>query len=366
VVTVRSQKVNWFTLDIDALLQQGSSSGAYLPEFHLTDHPISKDILEHGADDESGQVKAFLKSRLEAPATEGAGTLILMSRLTTQELPSDIDIQRGLANRFTVVLVRDDFKVTVNGGLIVSSLAMPAFELRIPPAAQPFAIEKVGEKEVKYWAGFVGAAEWSADEAGVGVFVHGKVGQDRPFFFGVKGKEIYQRYLYSVVEADWLDELPRDLVSTDRTSINWEDPEAVRLHEWGKKKVAEWLNAFTEFRQAKHNNEVKVAAEEKRTSRVIPTFSESENQSIDELVSNATRELGKGKMAEKARDELLSAVSQAWVNLPARRLLKEIWEALSASTESGVQFADLANRLHQHSVPESMNHRLKAVALVTG
>src|SRR5580700_1338114 len=117
---------------------------------------------------------------------------------------------------------------------------MPSFELRIPPPEQPYTTEMLGGKEVRYWVGFVGAAEWSADEAGVGVFVHGKIGQDRPFFFGAKGKEIYQRYLYSVVEADWLDELPRDLVSTDRTSINWEDPEALLLRDWGKKKVTEW------------------------------------------------------------------------------------------------------------------------------
>ncbi len=122
-----------------------------------------------------------------------------------------------------------------------------------------------------------------------------------------------------------------------------------------KKKVTEWLNSFTDHRQTKHEDEVKATAEERRASRAIPSFSESENRSIDELVSKATRELGKGKVAEKARDELLSAVSQAWMNLPARRLLREIWETLRQSTDAGIQFADLANKLHEHSVPESMN-----------
>ena len=73
------------------------------------------------------------------------------------------------------------------------------------------------------------------------------------------------------------------------------------------------------------------------------------------LVANATRELGKGNVAEKARDELLSAVSQAWMNLPARKLLKEMWETLNASSQSGTQFADLASKLREHSVPEAMS-----------
>lgn len=76
----------------------------------------------------------------------------------------------------------------MNGQAIDAKSTLPAFELRIPEKSQPYAIEEIDGKEIRYWAGFVGSAAWPSDQAGVGVYVHGKIGQDRPFFFGAKGK----------------------------------------------------------------------------------------------------------------------------------------------------------------------------------
>ncbi|MEN1417110.1 hypothetical protein AAIG96_35285, partial [Pseudomonas aeruginosa] len=56
----------------------------------------------------------------------------------------------------------------------------------------------------------------------------------RAFFFGVKGSEIFSRYMYAVVEADWIDELDYDAISTDRTSINWDDPNFEGFYSWGR------------------------------------------------------------------------------------------------------------------------------------
>ena len=82
-----------------------------------------------------------------------------------------------------------------------------------------YTTEKVNGKDVKSWVGFVKKAEWPADQAGVGVYSHGKIAQDRPFTFGIKGKEIFTRYMFGVVEAEWLDELDQDVISTDRTNV---------------------------------------------------------------------------------------------------------------------------------------------------
>jgi hypothetical protein len=195
VITAHDQKINWFTLDVEALLRQGPSGGSYPPVFHLREIPLNSDVLKHPSFDQPLHVTEFVSKLLDGGNDPKTGTLILMSKLTTSELPSDSDIERGLASSFTVVLARDDFMVAINGKPIDPATAIPSFELRIPPLGQPYATDEVGGKVVRYWVGFVGAADWSADEAGVGVFVHGKIGQDRPFFFGAKGKEIYQRYL---------------------------------------------------------------------------------------------------------------------------------------------------------------------------
>jgi hypothetical protein len=100
----------------------------------------------------------------------------------------------------------------------------------------------------RYWVGFVKSAAWPADQAGVGVYSHGKIAQDRPFTFGVKGKDIFTRYMFGVVEAEFLDELNSDLISTDRTSVNWDAPEVKALHEWGQTKVRSWVSDFEAWR----------------------------------------------------------------------------------------------------------------------
>ncbi|MGM7389825.1 hypothetical protein ACOI3B_27880, partial [Acinetobacter baumannii] len=88
-------------------------------------------------------------------------------------------------------------------------------------------------KEISYWVGFVDSASWSQDEAGIGIFAHGKLAQDRPFFFRLKGSEIFTRYMYGVIEADWIDELDEDVISTDRTTLNWEYPGFESFLKWG-------------------------------------------------------------------------------------------------------------------------------------
>ena len=113
---------------------------------------------------------------------------MLMSRLTTNEPLTTDEAEIGLANRFTVVLLRPDFTVEINGKFIHSTTALPEFELRIPDD-KAFAEEVVDGKSVKYWAGFVRKADWASDQGGVGVFVHGKSRRIGPSFSVLKAKK---------------------------------------------------------------------------------------------------------------------------------------------------------------------------------
>ncbi|WP_304270954.1 ATP-binding protein [Brevundimonas naejangsanensis] len=350
VVTLSKQRISWFSLELSGLLSAGPGHTKYRPPFKLRDIPLSDMELPPEADTNGGLIRQFVDSCIEG---NGSGTLVVMTKLSSnREIVSD-ELVAGLVDRFTVALARPDFVVSVDGKIIDPKDALPAFELRIPHADQPYATELVEGREVRFWAGFVQSPAWSSDQAGVGVFVHGKIGQDRPFYFGAKGKEIFQRYLYAVVEADWLDELDHDLISTDRTSINWDDPAAASLREWGRKKVGSWVDAYRDHRAGLHMLEVKAAASARRASGKSLTFSPAENERLDELVAEATRELGKGEAAEAARDELLTAISQAWVNLPSRKLITGLWDALKPDG-SAVPFTEIAKKLHEHSVPEAM------------
>jgi len=218
VATLADGKLNWFTLELAGLKKAGAE-GRYEPDFPAEEAPGDQDPV--GGD---AAVRSHITTFLNKVRAKGHGTLVLMTGLTPNEFPDRAATVAGLSRRFTVILARSDFQVHVGGKKIEEVEALPEFELRIPEGAGSTLTENVDGKQVRYWAGFFEKAGPTTDEAGVGVFVHGKIAQDRPFFFRATGKEVFQRYLYAVVEADWLDELEEDLVSTDRTSIDWDDP----------------------------------------------------------------------------------------------------------------------------------------------
>ncbi|MEN1571538.1 hypothetical protein AAIJ07_30010, partial [Pseudomonas aeruginosa] len=178
-----------------------------------------------------------------------------------------------------------------------------------------------GSREVSYWVGFVKEASWPQEQAGVGVYAHGKIAQDRAFFFGVKGSEIFSRYMYAVVEADWIDELDYDAISTDRTSINWDDPNFEGFYSWGASSVKDWVK---EYQKA-----LKLSAKEeggKLIDKVVVDKSlyvrPSEKEHLVDLLSEITpRMQGDGESQER----LVEATVKAWVHEPARRLIKKLW-----------------------------------------
>ncbi|RUU25219.1 ATP-binding protein [Mesorhizobium sp. M6A.T.Ce.TU.016.01.1.1] len=344
VISCADGKISWFTLDLDDLIAAGKQGGAYPPKFTLENQDLSVSLPVDAPIDVVGFVDRVRGSEKKT------GTLIRMRRLTSNQDLATEAIEIALASKFTVVLNRDDFAVTINGQPIDKNRAIPAFELRIPP--EGYSTEKLAAGEVKYWVGFVGSAEWAADEAGVGVFAHGKSAQDRPFFFGAKGKEVFQRYMYGAVEADWLDEFERDLISTDRSSLDWSSEELGEFREWGRQKVGNWLGSYAAHRAGKHVAEVRSRAATRRAAHEIAVYSPHENEQIDLLVAEATKELGKNQ-ADVA-DELLAAVSQAWVNLPTRSLLKDLWAGLGEAPSGSASFLDVTSKLQQHSVPEAM------------
>lgn len=354
VATVSGGLLNWFSLSLDDLLTLGRSGGEqrYRPVFHVMEMPAELASVENVTSSATPEICRFIRRMRKVPQSQRSGTLIAMHGLNANAAPERNEIVAGLGARFSVVLARNDFKVRASLRLIDEAQALPEFDFRIPEKG--FSQAKIGDRTIRWWAGFVLKADWPADQAGVGVFAHGKIAQDRPFFFRAKGKEIYQRYLYAAVEADWLDELDRDLVSTDRTSVDWSDPETLPLFDWGRREVGSWLDQYTAWRLSRLEQEVESAASNMRSSGRILVFSDVENKAIVKLVSDASTGLGKGAAAEKSREELLDVVSRAWINLPTRDLLRKAWSDLASAQDDAEAFKSLAETVGDHAVPEAM------------
>lgn len=340
--TAQGPRVHWLRFKLSDLLRQ--SSGEYLPAIIVSDGKLEDLPLDK--DPTAGQVEEW--RRFVKP--KSTGTLIIMTDLSLGRALNDDQLIDSLGRRFTVA-VGHGFTVSVNGTAATAENMLPDFDFRIPEKGH--SVELVAGREVKCWVGFVKKADWPADQAGVGVYAHGKLAQDRPFTFGVKGKEIFTRYMFGVVEAEWLDELDQDVISTDRTSVNWELPETRPLYEWGQKKVSAWVAKFEEWRATLEEGENRQLVQTVIRTGEAPRVTEPEEEEIVRLVSSITPQLGKDTDQKK---RLVKAVSEAWVQTPMRKLVRDLWSSVGkGGGMPPAAFTQVVEKLSAHSVPESLN-----------
>jgi hypothetical protein len=348
LITVRDGLVTWLRFDYDHMIaQQATAEGTtdYRPSVLAKLTPIA-DVDRSKAEWGRSALDSFL-----AALAAGHGTLVIASRLTLQRTLSSEAIMQSLGRRFTVTLARPDFEVFVDGQKVEEKFAFPQWELRIPPTGAETELVQTpyGPKEVRCWAGFVKEASWSQEEAGVGVYAHGKIAQDRPFFFGNKGNEVFSRYMYGVVEADWIDELDRDTISTDRSSVDWDDDALQAFHKWGLEKVRAWIRTYEKHRQSVSRAEGQALVE---TVTREPRFSlrPSEKEHVVDLLSEVMPKLARDP---DERSRFVAATVRAWVHEPARRLINRLWKETAEFDAD--KFASTINRLADELVPESLS-----------
>lgn len=346
------QSAFWLRFDLGSVVaaNKGAGPSGYAP-LVLADG-LSLDELEVvAADQGASDLLAEFLTRCNA----GSGGVAIFLRDTSLKKAINPDaILRSLGSRFTVTLLRPDFVVKVNGKPVNAKDAFPPFQdfgfgTYEAPITESLSINGVN-RSVKYWARFVALSDidWSIENSGVGVYAHGKIAQDRPFFFGVKGKEILSRYLYAVVEADWLDELPEDVVSTDRRSINWDTDDTSELYRWGAAKLAGWVESFRKWKAETPREEIK-----KRIRALSPgsSLSGAEEDALASLLGDVLIGFGNDDVA---KDQAISRFTDAWTHEPTRRLTKDLWTEIFANNPDTQIFPGLIKRLRDSLVPEAM------------
>lgn len=336
----------WIEMDLHGLLsesQENSEEQLRYKPIVICDGVETNELpLEH---DKHGYVKKFLS------VVNGGGTLVMMDNLSLKRSLSKERLRESIGQRFTVTLLREDFTVHVDNEKVTEKQALPDFSFRLPEKG--FKEETINldgvDRVVRHWVGFVEQAEWPQDQAGVGVYAHGKIAQDRPFVFGLKGREISTRYMYGVIEADWLDELDEDVVSTDRTSVNWENDATEPMYEWGKSLVSHWITQYRNHQ--KKNNEGKVL-KKLETLPDIPKITTEEKNAIKDMVCSMSPKIYKD---ENLQSEVISKLTSAWTHRPTRNIIKSLWDKIERSEKNEQQFVETLNDIHKHLVPESLS-----------
>ncbi len=346
-------KFYWLRFTLSDLIKASSAivGGAYEPEVIAdgVDEATFKEVVAKSGYE--ADYKPFL-----ANVTAGAGGVCVHLRNTTLKKAMNVDsLLQAMGRRFTVSMLRPDFVVKINSKTITPEHALPplhpfGFGDWNAPIEENLSIGGV-DRKLKYWIKFVNldGLDWSIENAGVGVYAHGKIAQDRPFFFDVKGKEIWSRYVYGVIEADWLDELPNDVVSTDRRSIDWDTDETITFHKWGNSKLSHWLDEFRKWRATQPKKDIV-----KRIRDVSPgaSLTGPEEDALSELLGEVLPALAND---EDAKNRATKSFTEAWTHGPTRLLTKGLWDKVFSSMEVEASvFAEIVEGLRKSMVPEAM------------
>ena len=337
----------WIVIDLNELLAESQEETeqqqySYKPEVICDGVAVDNVPLDH---DSNGHIANFIS------ANKDGGTLVVMDNLSLKRSLNEKSLMESIGRRFTVTLLRDDFKVHVNNKVVTEEQALPPFAFRMP--SEGFTEETVQingqDRTIKHWVGFVEQAEWPQDQAGVGVYAHGKIAQDRPFVFGLKGREISTRYMYGVIEADWLDELDEDVVSTDRTSIDWENDDTEEMYKWGNKLVGQWIADYRKYQKEQNQQNV---IDKIENLPDIPKITSDEKIVIRDMICDMSPKVHRD---ETLQNEVIIKLTSAWTHRPTRSIIKSLWDRLKDDKLNESEFISILGDIHKHLVPESLS-----------
>lgn len=172
------------------------------------------------------------RTESESGSLDDHGTEVLIQNLRRKSQISGDSLSTSLARlfnhvdksfRLSVFTPKGEYPVTRD--LRYASIAIES-EWRVPEDVEPIKTFA----EAKGIRGKILASEkpLPADMRGVTLYVHGRLANE-PEYFGVPESSYAFSYLTGYVEADYIDDLPDDLIATDRRSVSWETPEGSEL-----------------------------------------------------------------------------------------------------------------------------------------
>jgi hypothetical protein len=196
------------------------------------------------------------------------GTKIILSQLVYQTAKSaeSVAVSDALARHFSMLLTKD-FKINVNRKQAKPSKRLYAYSYPDPARATDMMVgETVTDSEsgAKYnfsyrlrfteKKGYLPAAE-----RGVRVYAHGRLAA-MPSMLDVNSSAHgfrFSDYLDGVVSADFIDELPVDVIATDRSDLRWEVHPLTDLREFLTKQITKALGLYADIKADKGKEKVR-------------------------------------------------------------------------------------------------------------
>lgn len=254
------------------------------------------------------------------------------------------DFPRSMARRFLLLQQQAEFNVFVNGAELPESVDLQNIQFVFPrdyeqdeePSGLITKDDGSGWGEEKLAAGrtvrwrFMLHTETIDEEElrGVAVYANGKLVQT-PFLFyltgGISGQHALE-YLTGQVQADYLDSLEDDIITTERQRINWEHDETRALLDWGAERVKQIARIWKARRAKKRRQQIeeKVLAFADRLGKLPKTEAKTVRKALEKIGSIET-------LSDDQFEELGSAVLTSWEQGRLHELIDEIADVESFS-----------------------------------
>ena len=264
------------------------------------------------------------------------GTTVTLRQLKLGRRPPPDQFRESMARRFLLVQAGSNFSVFINGDPLPDSDELAGVEFEFPrdygeklPKSctinNGWGVERLDKDSVIRWRfRFMKEPIQYEEMRGVSVFCRGKLAQ-APFFFDLSGGlagQLGQQYLSGQMEADYLDDMTVDVITTERQRINWELPESTPLLEWGQERVRALLQLWKERRA-----ERKVRIIEDRLQPFgarLRNFPASERR----IVERALKRIGSIEaISDEQFLDLASALVTAWEGGKLKELVKQVANA---------------------------------------
>ncbi|MFD0145400.1 MULTISPECIES: ATP-binding protein [unclassified Streptomyces] len=310
---------------------------------------------------------------------EKHGTTIYLRNLTLKKRPNSDQFRLSMARRFLLLERSDEFEVLVDGKAIADEGGAEKIQFSFPvdyvdgeaPAGliieDGWGVEELSTGErIRWQFHFYREPIHEEELAGISIFSHHKLAQ-RPFLFNMSGGMGAQQgtsYLSGRIEADFIDDQEKDLISTERQRINWEAEAALPLAAWGQERVQALLRIWKDRRA-----ESKVRAMNARIepfSKRLGRLERHERKIVDRALTSLARI---AVISDEQFEDLANAILSAWEGGRLRDLIDDLGQTGEMDAEAlvGILLESRAmNALHaaervkiQLNLIEGLEERIK-------
>ena len=263
----------------------------------------------------------------------GNGTIIRLRNLKLRRTPSKTVFAESMARRFLVAQTASSFSISINGIPMPEDNALSNVQFDFPNDYKEdeipdgmrndngIGVEPVGSDEIRWRIRFTKNTIGNEELRGVSVFCGIKLAQT-PFFFHLSGGldgQHGQQYISGQVQADFLDQLDEDLITTERQRVNWELDEAQPLLNWGQARVKSLL-AIWKNRRA----EDKIEKIEKKLTSFSARLEKLET-SEQHTVRQALKKIGSIEaLSDIQFEEISDGILTAWEAGRLRELINRV------------------------------------------